>query len=77
MKSGGNANEMTFRWGCAGSDIFNNVRIVEVFYKPGVWEDVTIDLSDHPNWVGQTITRLRISPCNKRDTFEVDWVRFK
>jgi arylsulfatase A-like enzyme len=61
MKSGGKANELTLRWGSTASDKFDNERVIEVSYKPGVWEEVTIDLSDHPDWVGQTITRMRIS----------------
>ena len=77
MKSGGTANRLTLRWGVAGSDRFDNVRLVNAFYKPGVWEEVIVDLSDNPNWVGRKITRMRISPCNRKDTFEVDWVRFK
>ncbi|MHC4175020.1 MAG: sulfatase-like hydrolase/transferase [Planctomycetota bacterium] len=49
LKSGGNANELTFRWGNRVSDNFDNVWKVDVSYTQGVWEEAIIDLSDNPD----------------------------
>jgi hypothetical protein len=76
MKSGGTANALALRWRIVGNEPFNDVRKVDMSYKPGVWEEVVIDLAGNPAWEGQVISQIRIQPCNKGDTFEVDWIRF-
>ncbi|MGB5983196.1 MAG: G8 domain-containing protein [Nonlabens sp.] len=42
----------------------------------GTWQELTLDLTNEAEWVGQTIRSLRLDPVNDNNVnFEIDWIR--
>lgn len=41
------------------------------------WQEIVFDMSNNPNWVGKTISSLRIDPIRDvvNQSFEIDWIR--
>ncbi|WP_124981026.1 G8 domain-containing protein [Nonlabens xiamenensis] len=40
------------------------------------WQTIQLDLSNDQDWIGKTITSLRIDPTNDTNvSFEIDWIR--
>lgn len=50
--------------------------IFETYTGNGSWQVITINLSSNPQWMGKTISGLRIDPTNSANvTYEIDWIR--
>ncbi len=66
-------------WGNTGNDSFNAARVLTAPYNGnGGPQVLTVNLSANTNWIGKTITRLRIDPMNGASasgkTFAIDWI---
>ncbi len=67
-----------FYWVTENAPEFNEQKVTVFKVLPdGEFHTYTMDLSQHPLWVGQTITSIRLDPTNGADTgeFEIDWIR--
>lgn len=54
------AGNMQLFWGTESNNSFAAVRSVTASYPvANQWKEFLFDLSDHPDWIGHTITRLR------------------
>lgn len=69
------ADGLVFRWATSSHNGFAQERTLTVSYSSGGFQEVTINLAHRPDWQGQTITKMRLNPCNKPSSFAVDWIR--
>ena len=87
---GDDINTLTFRykadrgstrvqlfWSTSENNGFSGTRTVfEDYTGNGEWQEVVLNVSDHAEWKGKTITGLRIDPTNNSNTtFEIDYLR--
>ncbi|MCF7817869.1 MAG: thrombospondin type 3 repeat-containing protein, partial [Kiritimatiellales bacterium] len=78
MQAGINGNIQLY-WGNSENDGFSPARVLTASYNGnGAPQVLTVDLSSNTNWIGKTITRLRIDPVNGTSasgkTFAIDWL---
>lgn len=74
----GNTNDnVKLFWGRSGADNYSESRAVTLNYSGvGEWRTLYLNPADHPEWAGQTITRLRFDPAGSTgSTFDIDWLR--
>ncbi|VGO13648.1 Arylsulfatase [Pontiella desulfatans] len=69
------SSTLTLRWATSSNDVMDNTRKIAIPYSSGQFETVILPLGGNPDWDGQTISRMRINPCNGLGNFEIDWVR--
>jgi hypothetical protein len=78
LQAGINGNIQLY-WGNMDNDGFSGTRVIMVPYSgSGEPQVLTVDFSANTNWIGQTITRLRLDPVNGSSvsgkTFAIDWI---
>lgn len=64
-------------WGRVGSTGYTASKMQQVNYTTAnQWQICTFPVSTHAQWMGQTITTLRLDPINaSNQTFDIDWIR--
>ncbi|MCF7817719.1 MAG: thrombospondin type 3 repeat-containing protein [Kiritimatiellales bacterium] len=78
MQAGINGSVQVY-WGNSENDNFVGTRVLTASYNGnGAPQVLTVDFSSNTNWIGKTITRLRIDPVNGTSasgkTFAIDWI---
>jgi hypothetical protein len=74
VRAGINSNVQLF-WANKNGG-FDAVRRENRAYRgTGDWQVLEFDLTDHPEWFGEQIRRLRVDPLTNISWFEIDWIR--
>lgn len=71
------AGAVQFYWGNTLSNAFHASRMLQQTYPlPNTWQTFVFQPATHPQWAGQTITRLRVDPSSvSNSVWAVDWIR--
>ena len=73
------ASGVQFYWGHSEANGISETRRINASYTtPGQPQTLEFSVGSHPEWMGKTITRLRIDPLNgasvPNETFSIDWI---
>ncbi len=64
-----------FFWENENGSYNSTRRMAQNYSGNNTWQILTLDMTDHPEWVDQTIFQYRVDPLNKISKIEIDWIR--
>jgi hypothetical protein len=63
-------------WGHTGSSAYSGKLLNATYDVADEWQAIVMPVSTHDEWIGKTITKMRIDPIGAAGAwFEIDWIR--